>query len=352
MVLSGLAETIRERIDQLRYDQQHDARGARIILGDVVAQSYETHQFAPAWQEPARLDALVATLMDVATDGLDPADYHLEALRSYRLDLRMRTPMTAVDRADLELIATDALVLALYHVYGGKVDPLKLSSQWNYSTRPPRHAERAYSVSRANPGDGPIREALDEVRPQHVWYQRGRERLQEYRAIAAAGGWPELPDGPSLKPGMSDARVPVLRRRLEVTKDLPTLTAAKAPAATGMTAPAGAAGPAAGFDPSLVYDATLVTGVQHFQERHGLTADGVDRSRHARRDQRAGAGPHRPDPRQPGTLALDAARGQGRVRAGRCRRLRRLVLPQRQTDLDVARRGGTRFTRDTDLPLR
>ena len=94
MVLSGLAETIRERVDHLRYDQQHDARGARIILGDVVAQYYETHQFAPAWQDPARLDALVATIMDVATDGLDPADYHLEALRSYRLDLRMRTPMT------------------------------------------------------------------------------------------------------------------------------------------------------------------------------------------------------------------------------------------------------------------
>ena len=195
VVLSGLAETIRERIDHLRYDQQHDARGARIILGDIVAQFYETHQFAPAWQDPARLDALVATIMDVATDGLDPADYHLEALRSYRLDLRMRTPMTAVDRADLELIATDALVLALYHVYGGKVDPLKLSSQWNYSTRPV-NAERAYQFLERILATGQIREALDEVRPQHVWYQRGRERLQEYRAIAAAGGWPELPDGP------------------------------------------------------------------------------------------------------------------------------------------------------------
>ena len=93
-VVYRLSEAIRERIDQLRYDEQHDVRGARIILDDVVAQYYETHQFAPAWQDPARLDALVATIMDVATDGLDPADYHLEALRSYRLDLRMRTPLT------------------------------------------------------------------------------------------------------------------------------------------------------------------------------------------------------------------------------------------------------------------
>ena len=81
-VLSGVSESIRERVDTLRYDQQHDVRGAKIILDDVVAHYYETHQFAPAWQDPARLDALVATIMDVASDGLDPADYHLEALRS------------------------------------------------------------------------------------------------------------------------------------------------------------------------------------------------------------------------------------------------------------------------------
>ena len=115
---------------------------------------------------------------------------------------------------------------------GGKVDPSN-SARSGTTRRVRSNVDRAYAVSRASLATGQIREALDEVRPQHVWYQRGRERLQEYRAIAAAGGWPAIPDGPSLKPGMSDARVPVLRRRLEITKDLPTLTAAKAPAATG-----------------------------------------------------------------------------------------------------------------------
>ncbi len=183
--------------------------------------------------------------MDVATDGLDPADYHLEALRSYRLDLRMRTPLTAVDRADLELIATDALVLALYHVYGGKVDPLKLSSQWNYSTRPIERGACLRSFSSDILATGQIREALDEVRPQHVWYQRGRERLQEYRAIAAAGGWPDAPRRPVAETRHERCARTGAAQTPRVTKDLPTLTAAKAPAATGVTAPAGAAGPAA-----------------------------------------------------------------------------------------------------------
>ena len=128
---TGLSEAIRDRVDHLRYTRDHDVRGDRIILDEIVAQYYESQQFKPAWQEPSRVDALIATLMDVFTDGLDPTDYHLDSLQSYRLDLRMRTPLTNEDRADLEFLATDALVLALYHVYGGKVEPLKLSSQGN-----------------------------------------------------------------------------------------------------------------------------------------------------------------------------------------------------------------------------
>jgi murein L,D-transpeptidase YcbB/YkuD len=280
---TGLSEAIRDRVDHLRYARDHDVRGDRIILDEIVAQYYESQQFKPAWQEPARVDALIATLMDVVTDGLDPADYHLDSLQSYRLDLRMRTPLTNEDRADLEFLATDALVLALYHVYGGKVEPLKLSSQWNYSSRPIR-SERAYEMLARILATGQVREALDEVRPRHVWYQRGRERLREYRKIAVAGGWPTLPDGPVLKPGMIDPRVPILRKRLEITKDIPAVTMSGAAAVTA-TQPVGPATPDAPgvsestaaviVNPATVYDASLEQGVRNFQERHGLAADGV-----------------------------------------------------------------------------
>lgn len=131
-----LAEAIRDRIDHLRYEKQHDVRGARVILDEPVAKYYEAQQFQPAWQDPARLDQLVASIEDLRNDGLDPNDYHVEALRSYRLDVRMQSPLTLQDRADLELLATDAFMLGLYHVFVGKVDPVKLSSQWNFSQRP------------------------------------------------------------------------------------------------------------------------------------------------------------------------------------------------------------------------
>jgi len=256
-VADPLAEAIRARIDQLRYESRPDARGAHIIVPELVAKYYESQQFQPAWQDTARLDELVASIEDLRNDGLDPNDYHVEALRSYRLDVRMKSPLTLQDRADLDLLATDAFMLGLYHVFLGKVDPVKLSSQWNFSQRPIPSVEEGLQRFSARLAAGEIRQAFDSARPAHPWYQRGRERLQEYRAIAAAGGWPSLPEGPTLKPGMSDARVPVLRRRLEITRDY-----APAP---------GAAAPA---DPGL-YDPALEQAVKAFQERHGVTADGA-----------------------------------------------------------------------------
>jgi murein L,D-transpeptidase YcbB/YkuD len=252
-----LNEAIRERIDHLRYELQHDhadhdVNGERIVLGDTVARYYESQQFRPQWRDPARLDKLIASLFGLLDDGLDPGDYHVEALQAYRTKFRRTPVLPPTEQAGLEVLATDALILGLSHLYLGKVNPEKLSSQWNFDTRP-IDRERGFEQLTRALDSGQIRETFDRARPQHVWYQRGRERLREYRALSAAGGWPELPEGPTLKPGMTDPRVPTLRARLQVTKDFPAPPAA----------------------PEEVYDASLEAAVKFFQERHGLTADGV-----------------------------------------------------------------------------
>jgi murein L,D-transpeptidase YcbB/YkuD len=79
-----------------------------------------------------------------------------------------------------------------------------------------------------------------------------KDGLARLNAIAAQGGWPQVPEGAALKPGMEDARVPVLRQRLLVSGDF--------------------AGP---LSDSLRYDPALEVGVKAFQLRHGLEPDGV-----------------------------------------------------------------------------
>lgn len=255
-----LAEAIRERIDHLRYEAEHDhrdhdVRGERIILGDAVARYYESQRFQPKWRDPARLDLLIAAIAEIYDDGLDPSDYHVAALQSYRSELRASPTLPTTEQADLELLATDAMMLALYHLYLGKVDPVKLSSQWNFASRP-IPAETGLQRFAEAVDSGRIRETFERARPQHVWYQRGRERLKQYRAIEAAGGWSPISEGPTLKLGMSDPRVPALRLRLEMTGDLITDTPAPYPLSTD-------------------YDEETEAAVKRFQERLGLTTDGA-----------------------------------------------------------------------------
>ena len=93
---------------------------------------------------------------------------------------------------------------------------------------------------------------LDFWLPPDPGFWRLRQAVADYRAIAAAGGWPLVTPGPRLELGMTGARVDELRRRLIATGDL-----------------AAAAGPAGSFD-GAVADA-----VSRFQNRHGLEPDGV-----------------------------------------------------------------------------
>ncbi len=246
------AEALRMRVDELRYAGDFSVRGERIILADVVASLFEERQFAPAWANGSRLDHLLAALRDVEQDGLDPADYHYAALLALRAEPSSAGVLAGAKQTDLELLATDAMALALFHLHGGKVDPVRLSTQWNYPARPIRTPDARELLARAL-DTGRIVETFIEVRPEHVWYRRGREQLREYRRIAANGGWPTVADGPTLKPGMSDPRVPVLRRRLEITGDL---------------------GVARSADPEL-FDPALETAVKRFQTRHAMTPDGA-----------------------------------------------------------------------------
>ncbi len=259
VAMDPLGEAIRERIDHLRYEMEHDHRdhavhGERIVLGDTVARYYESQRFRPQWRDPARLGQLVDAILELVNDGLEPNDYHVEALDAYRAELRAAKRLPDGEQAALEILATDAMMLGLYHLYLGKVDPEKLSSQWNFASKP-IDVERGFEAITQALASGQIRQTFERARPQHVWYQRGRERLKEYRGLAAAGGWPTIPDGPTVKPGMSDPRVPVLRSRLQFTRDLPAEGGAP--------------------DPADLHDAVLEAAVKRFQERHGLTADGA-----------------------------------------------------------------------------
>ena len=152
--------------------------------------------------------------------------------------------------AAYEIVATDAAIRLLHHLYFGKVDPERLDSDWNFQ-RP---------IIKGNPSEmmsgfvdaGAFSTLVDDLELKHPQYVQMQNALAQYRQIESRGGWPTIPLGEPLKPGAKDERVTLLRERLAVTGDLEASASVE-----------------------IIYDSGLEAAVKRFQQRHGLDTDGV-----------------------------------------------------------------------------
>jgi L,D-transpeptidase YcbB len=246
LTLPPAQQRIFDEVSQLRDGGRLEVHGDAIASTVVLPDFYSRRNFSPAWNDSTAA-ALLRAIDDAAADGLDPDDYHRQALLG-------PGDGSEIASADRDLLLTDALIRLAYHHLFGKVDPEALDPHWNLS-REINDVDPAAALQTAI-DSGDLGGAIERLKPQGLLYRRLKGALATYRAIADHGGWPQVPAGEALKPGVTaeDARLTALRQRL---------------AAEGDLASADAIGAAS------VYDDSLVAAVQRFQVRHGLAADGV-----------------------------------------------------------------------------
>ena len=197
----------------------------------------------PQW-EADRLTALTGQLEQLADDGLDPSEY-----------LPVRSPADASDplqQACDELRASHTYLQALRHLHKGRYPREQLEPLWRPSPRP---EEEAYLLNLATRGLDDLPAAFSSARPNLPQYQALRAHHARLRGQPLPAFEP-VPDGPLLRPGRSDPRVPLMRYRLFQAGYLPE------------------ARPASEADP-LRHDPRLVVALERFQEEHGLKVDGV-----------------------------------------------------------------------------
>jgi murein L,D-transpeptidase YcbB/YkuD len=242
-----VVEALRERIELASETGQLEIAGAEIVSSGILPLLYGESGYEPLWGTPGRVETLMALVAASRDDGLLPVDYHLTALA--RLLPLARSQPTPGHLAELDLLASDSFMLLLYHMYFGKVDPRSLEPTWNFESRQ-IDGRQAVDYVREAIRSGRLQEAVDAARPDHWMYQHGRDALRTHRQLLADGGWPTVPGGETLKPGMRDPRVVALRRRLAVTGDL--------------------AGQPLDDDS---FDDALAAAVRAFQERHRLNPD-------------------------------------------------------------------------------
>ena len=198
------------------------------------------------WVGRQRMEDMVARLRAAADDGLDPASYPSGQLAEL---VEASAHTDARSRAIIELYFSAAFLEYASDIKVGRLLPHKVDPNFFLKTPSIDPMAALTGLGRVQSLDA----FFDAWQPQAPDYAALKRALADYRAIAATGGWASVPLGESLKPGMTDSRVPALRARLFITDG----------------APAQASGP-----PEL-YDPGLVSAVKWFQDRHGLTGDGI-----------------------------------------------------------------------------
>jgi murein L,D-transpeptidase YcbB/YkuD len=241
---------IEERIDEIWTTGKLNIGNASIASKYWLPDLYERNDFQLLWQNPQNINDLLNDIGRIAEDGLDPEDYHLAQLLVLKLRLDEKTAADPILLSDYDILLTDSLVRLCYHLQFGKVDPESLDPAWNMSRQIQNRNPVAAIEKRLRTGS--LAEGLKNIRPKMPFYHKLKDVLKKYRQIQDAGGWSTVPQGPALKPGMSDSRISLLRNRLAITSEFKGLVS-----------------------DDEFYDEDLKAAVEQFQYKHRLEADGV-----------------------------------------------------------------------------
>ena len=208
---------------------------------------YQTFGGELLWLASSRANALISRLKNAEADGLDPNDYPSKQLAT----ISATGPST--DKrglAIIELYFSSAFLEYASDLKVGRFLPSKIDPNFFIESRTIDQQAALKDLAQTDSID----RFFDAWQPPGQRYAALRTVLAKYRALAAQGGWNTVPLGESIRPGMSDPRIPAIRARLSLID--------------------GASGEVGAAEAQL-YGNALVEVVKRFQVRQGLEGDGV-----------------------------------------------------------------------------
>jgi murein L,D-transpeptidase YcbB/YkuD len=200
---SQAAEKLRAIVTSKEFDKRFDRPAER---KDVEA-FYAARQYAPIWIQDGALTArakeVVARLKSADTEGLDPADYPVP-------DLATGASADAEAQADLKLTAS--VLDFTRHLAIGRIAPRRVTSEVEYGNHTPDAGDTLKKISAARD----VNAVIDGFDPPDQGFRALKAKLAELRAQSGDIDASRIPNGPAIKPGAKDARIPRLRTRFGV----------------------------------------------------------------------------------------------------------------------------------------
>ncbi|HHD64738.1 MAG TPA: hypothetical protein ENK96_10365, partial [Desulfobulbaceae bacterium] len=177
---------------------------------------YDENDMQPLWlennQPGSRAHDLLRTLQHSDLDGLNPDDYKVAEI----LTLWHQNDETS--RARLDVLLTLVLGRYVADMREGSADPCLLDPKLFAAARD-QEVDILQVVNGALYTDN-ISAYLQNQAPAHFPYQGLRKELAHFRRLSRLGGWDTIPGGKTIKPNMSDPRLPLIVHRLKITGEL------------------------------------------------------------------------------------------------------------------------------------
>jgi L,D-transpeptidase YcbB len=228
------------------------------VRGEVaLVRSVYDRVGAPLWwsthgalSEQAR--ELVKLLQSADTFGLEPSDYAVDRLTAAAAQLGSTSSET--DSARFDVLLTRAAVRLISHLHYGRIDPRAAGFELTESRNDLDIAASVAALASA----ASVFDVVTGTEPRFHHYSLLKAALLHYRVLAADSTLTQLPSvgKRTLHVGDAYAGAPALRKLLIAEGDL--------------SEPGGDAA-----DVGQTLDAAVVDALKHFQDRHGLTADGT-----------------------------------------------------------------------------
>jgi L,D-transpeptidase YcbB len=213
-------------------------------------QLYEHHQLQLLWTSYPQVDELIVQLEALADDGLDPSAYQPETIRR-AMQTATRDPL---HRECSDIFVSHAYLSALSHLAQGRLSQERIEPVWRDPDAAKQQAdERLLAI--ASDGVNQLEHAFNKARPSLEQYHNLRKAYARLRTEPTQERRP-IPAGKSIRAGMSDPRVPLLRQRLTTDGYLLDPLIVHSDAATE-------------------YDRPLEEALKAFQRRHALQDDGI-----------------------------------------------------------------------------
>ena len=160
-------------------------------------------------------------------------------------------------RSRVQRVVSRSLVAVIAGIFPAVTMPAAAQGNWweGLQTGPSDYSKRQGETERPERKPEILEDLRSDATPwcSDVMFNAIGGAIERYESIAASGGWPLIPAGRMMRPGDDDQRVPVLRKRLRISGDMP---------AKGQ------------YYDSESYDAELEAGVKRFQLRHGVRPTG------------------------------------------------------------------------------